>query len=318
MISRIVCLIVPCFNEEDSIAPFYEGIEKIRSPLMERGLILKILFVDDGSTDETLVRIEQTAAARKISTEILELSRNFGKEAALTAGLDRAVADAVIPIDVDLQDPPEVVVKMVDVWLSTGCDVVNAIRRDRSSDGFIKRSSAQGFYRIHNRISKEKIPYNVGDFRLLSKQVVIELRSLREGHRLLKGLIPWLGFHTESVDYIRAQRNAGKAKMSPSRLVSLAGDGLLGSSLAPLRVSLFVGLTGVFLNLAFLSVVLIRSLIGDVNPPGYVSLLSSLFLFGSVLLVMLGILGEYVGRIFEEVRQRPLYVVRSSRSLDDD
>ena len=316
--SNVLCLVVPCYNESESINLFFDGICKIQSALVERGIDLKILFVDDGSTDATLLAIEKNASVRKISVEVIELSRNFGKEAALTAGLDQVIADAVVPIDVDLQDPPEVIIQMVDVWISTGCDVVNAVRADRSSDGFFKRFSAQGFYKVHNRISKEKIPYNVGDFRLLSDQVVRELRSLREGNRLLKGLIPWLGFHTESVQYSRTPRSAGKAKMSPTKLISLAGDGLLGASLVPLRASLLIGLLGVFINLCFLATVLLQSLLGASTPSGYVSLLSALSLFGSVLLIMIGVVGEYVGRIFEQIKQRPLYIVKSRRSLDED
>ena len=317
-VSKVLCLVVPCFNESDSISLFFQSVQKIQMPLVERGVSLKILFVDDGSTDQTLLEIERHALLRKIPSEVIELSRNFGKEAALTAGLDKVVADAVIPIDVDLQDPPEVVIQLVDVWLSTGCDIVNAVRADRRSDGFLKRFSAQGFYKVHNRISKEKIPYNVGDFRLLSVQVVRELRSLREGNRLLKGLIPWLGFHTESILYSRTPRSAGKAKMSPSKLISLAGDGLLGSSLVPLRASLLLGLFGVLINLSFLAVVLVQSLIGESAPSGYISLLSALSLFGSVLLVMVGVLGEYVGRIFQQIKQRPLYIIKSSKSLVED
>jgi len=307
---KSLTLIIPVFNEQESISLFLDRARPALAQalaLMGANACADYLFVDDGSTDRTQ---DVLAILSGLSPDVrfIALSRNFGKEAALAAGISQAHSDAIIPIDVDLQDPPEVIVDMVRMWLG-GAQVVNARRIDRSSDGWFKRWSAQSFYRILNRLSDHPIPENVGDFRLLDRQAVDILKQLSERARFNKGLFSWIGFRVATVDYERAPRGAGETKWNTRRLWSLALDGIVSSTTIPLRMWSYVGVAiaaGAFLYALFLVVVALTT---GTGAPGYASIMVTMLMLGGLNLLSLGIMGEYLGRVAREVRSRPLYVI---------
>ncbi len=267
-----------------------------------------MICIDDGSTDSTLQELIALSRADP-RFRVLELSRNFGKEAALTAGLDAARGDAVIPMDADLQDPPEVVKQMVAAW-QEGAEVVLARRSDRSSDGMLKRKTAAWFYQLHNRVSTTQIPANVGDFRLMDRAVVDALKLLPERQRFMKGLFAWVGFRSQVVEYVRPPRLAGTTKFSGFKLLHLAMEGFTGFSAVPLKLSMYVGALGALVTLAYAIFVILYTIIHGRSVPGYASLLVAILFFGSAQLVSIGLLGEYIGRIYLETKQRPTYLIR--------
>lgn len=303
-------IIVPVFNEQDSISLFLEAAQ----PPVARALALlgpgawaEFLFVDDGSTDRT-GDILSILARMNPTVRLLSLSRNFGKEAALAAGIDHARGDAVIPIDVDLQDPPQLIVEMVRHWLA-GAQVVNARRTDRSSDGWFKRWSAHGFYRLLNRVSDYPIPENVGDFRLLDRRAVDVVKQLGEQARFNKGLFSWIGFRVATVDYARAPRGAGTTKWRWGKLWTLAVDGVTASTTMPLRVWSYIGGAIALLAFGYAAFLMVHRLVTGADVPGYASIMVAVLMLGGLNLLSLGIIGEYLGRVAREVRQRPLYVI---------
>jgi glycosyltransferase involved in cell wall biosynthesis len=302
----VVSLVVPFYNEGAATEMFFGAITSATDNI--ETVEFEIVCIDDGSKDDTLARL--LAASRSDPRiRVIELSRNFGKEAALTAGLDAAIGDAVIPMDADLQDPPELIVQMIDKW-RLGADVVLARRTDRHDDSMAKRGTANLFYRIHNRVSHVEIPSNVGDFRLMNRASVDALKQLPERQRFMKGMFAWIGFRTDVVDYVRPARAAGTSKFTGWKLWNFALEGFTSFSSAPLRIWTYVGLCGTLLTLAYLTFIVIRTLIYGIDVPGYASLLVSILFFGSLQLLSIGILGEYIGRIYMESKQRPLYVVR--------
>lgn len=269
----------------------------------------EFVCVDDGSKDDTLQRLvvlsEQDSRFR-----IVELSRNFGKEAALTAGLDVARGDAVIPIDADLQDPPSLIAQLINAWKETAADVVLAKRSDRQSDSIAKRWSAAVFYDMHNWISQIKIPANVGDCRLMTRVVVDALKQLPEKQRFMKGLFAWVGFKTVTIEYTREKRFAGTSKFSGWKLWNFALEGITSFSSLPLRIWTYIGMVGALVTLFYGLYIVMRTIIQGVDVPGYASLLVSILFFGSLQLMGLGMLGEYVGRIYMESKHRPTYLIR--------
>ncbi|MFT8891222.1 glycosyltransferase family 2 protein [Acetobacter papayae] len=304
--TQLISLIVPCYNESRSIdvftatiMPFLESIPDTR---------WEIICIDDGSQDDTLQKITALTKQSPIFRAI-ELSRNFGKEAALTAGLDASRGDAVIPIDVDLQDPPELLAEMVEAWRK-GAEVVVARRIDRTADSFLKRLSANAFYKFHNAISKIKIPENVGDFRLIDRSVVEALKQFPERQRFMKGLFSWVGFRTVTIDYVRPVRCAGDSKFSALSLWNLAMEGVTSFSTVPLRIWTYIGGIGAVLALLYGGLILTRTLIIGNPVPGYTSLFVAVTFFGSVQLISIGLLGEYIGRIYMETKCRPTYIIR--------
>ncbi len=305
-------MIVPVKNEADAIAPFLARAVPVLASLV--GEAWEILFVDDGSTDATVVAVAAARAAHP-RIRLLSLSRNFGKEAALSAGLDHATGDAVVPMDVDLQDPPEVLADMVARWRE-GFDVVYGVRRSRASDHPAKRATATLFYRAHNLLSPDKIPEHAGDFRLLDRRVVDVIRSLPERNRFMKGLFAWTGFRQVGVPYDRAPRAHGRSKFGGWRLWTLALDGITSSSTMPLRVWSYLGGVVALGALAYAVWMVVLTLAYGSPVAGYPSLLVAVLFLGGVQLVSLGILGEYVGRILIEAKQRPLYVVRDRLGFD--
>lgn len=309
---QCVSIVVPFYNEEAGIGVFYDTLRPVMDALAD--VDFEVVCIDDGSKDHTL-RALVSLTQRDGRFRVIELSRNFGKEAALTAGLDAARGDAVIPIDADLQDPPELIEPMVRAW-QAGHDVVLARRTDRSTDSFLKRKTAELFYRVHNRFSSVKIPDNVGDFRLMDRAVVKAIQQLPEQQRFMKGLFAWVGFRSITLDYARSARSSGVTKFSGWKLWNFALEGITSFSSAPLKFWSYVGGVGSLVSLAYALFIIVRTLVMGVDLPGYASLMVAVIFFGSVQLMSIGMLGEYIGRIYMESKRRPLYVVRRHYGQD--
>jgi glycosyltransferase involved in cell wall biosynthesis len=309
----ILSLVAPAFNEAGVIEPFLARVRPILEDTVRPlgpGSTFEILFVDDGSTDGTLKELRQARGGDE-RIRIVSLSRNFGKDVALTAGLEFARGLAVIPIDVDLQDPPELIPQMVERWLA-GYDVVTARRVDRSSDGQLKRGTAHLFYKVFNRLAERPMLEDAGDFRLLSRQVVEALNRFPERSRFMKGLFAWVGFEQCVVDYVRPARERGSSKWRYWRLWNFALDGITGSTTAPLRVWSYAGAVAAGFAILYAVFLIARTLIVGVEVPGYASLMVVVLLFGGLNLLSLGVIGEYLGRTYTEVKGRPLYIVRET------
>lgn len=312
-------LIVPVLNEEAAIAPFLDRSASALDRALEllaSGATAEWVFVNDGSTDATEAVIAGRAA-RDTRVRLVNLSRNFGKEAALAAGIDHARGKAVIPIDVDLQDPPELIVEMVRAWLD-GAQVVNARRSDRSSDAVVKRVTARWFYRLYNRLADHPIPENVGDFRLMDREAVEVIRRLGEHSRFNKGLFSWVGFDVATIDYQREARQSGQSKWPALRLWTLAIDGIVASSTVPLRIWTYLGAMIAIGAFSYAVFVILYTLTTGGDAPGYASIMVAVLFLGGLNMLALGVLGEYVGRIATEVRRRPLYVVSSTLGFQED
>jgi glycosyltransferase involved in cell wall biosynthesis len=307
----LLSLVVPVFNEEAAIAPFLDRAGAAIENACRRvgpGTTYEIIFVDDGSTDATAA-ILIAARMQRSEIEVVCLSRNFGKDAALAAGLRHARGHAVIPIDVDLQDPPEVIEEMVALWMA-GAVIVNGVRCGRKADTLLKRLTARGFYGVYNRFADQGIASNAGDFRLLDRQVVDILNTLPERSRFMKGLFSWVGFRQAEVRFVREPRRTGQTKWRYWRLWNFALDGLTGSTTAPLRVWTYIGLTVAGFAILYGMVLIGLTLATGNSVPGYPSIMVTILFLGGLNLLSLGIMGEYVGRIAAEVRGRPLYLVR--------
>jgi len=313
MVAPLLSVIVPVKNEEESIIPFVERVSAILEEAAE-GKGWEILFVDDGSKDSTLAAIV-AANHREPRVRALSLSRNFGKEAALSAGLDHALGNAVVPMDVDMQDPPEVLPEMVAKWRE-GHEMVFGVRRCRASDGLAKRLTASLYYRAHNWVSSEKIPENAGDFRLMDRKVVDVIRAMPERNRFMKGLFAWAGFRQTSVEYDRAERETGTTKYNYWKLWTLALDGITSASTVPLRIWSYVGAVIALFALGYAGFIAFDTMVFGNRVPGYASMMVSVLFLGGVQLISLGVLGEYVGRILTETKQRPLYVVRDTVGIE--
>lgn len=309
----LLSIIVPVKDEEDAIAPFVARVAPILSAIC--GQDWEILFIDDGSTDATMAAII-LANQQEPRVKAASLSRNFGKEPALSAGLELARGQAVVPMDVDLQDPPEVLSEMVAKW-KAGSDVVYGVRRNRQSDSLPKRLTADLYYRAHNWLSSDKIPEHAGDFRLLDRKVVDVIRRMPERNRFMKGLFAWSGFKQDAVEYDRVERTVGTTKFRYWKLWTLALDGITSSSTVPLRVWSYLGAIIALLALGYAIFVAIKTALYGIDVPGYASMMTAILFFGGLQLLSLGVLGEYVGRILVETKQRPIYVVRETIGMED-
>jgi glycosyltransferase involved in cell wall biosynthesis len=307
-------VIVPVKDEEQAITPFVARVAPILDRLFADGA-WEILFIDDGSEDATLAAI-MAANGREPRVRALSLSRNFGKEAALSAGLDHASGQAVIPMDVDLQDPPEVIGEMLDKWRE-GYEVVYGVRRNRSADTLPKRLTADLYYRAHNYLSDDKIPEHAGDFRLLDRAVVEVIRRMPERNRFMKGLFAWSGFRQAAVEYDRVPRTVGNSKFRYWKLWTLALDGITSASTMPLRIWSYLGVLIALLALVYAIFLAVRTTLLGTDVPGYASIMVATLFLGGVQLISLGVLGEYVGRILVETKQRPIYVVRQRVGLEE-
>jgi len=300
----LISLVVPVFNEAEAIPVFLAETRKALA-----GLRLEIVFVNDGSADGTLAALQEKAA-RDERLVVVNLSRNFGKEAALTAGLQVASGDAVVPIDVDLQDPPELIHRFIEKWRD-GYDVAYGLREDRSSDELAKRKTAAWFYAIFNQATDTPIPVNTGDFRLMDRRVVDALNLLPERVRFTKGLFAWVGFNAAPVPYVRPVRSAGSSKFNARRLWRLALDGVFSFSSAPLRIWSYVGAVIAGGAGIYAVWIIAKTLALGRDMPGYPSLMTVVLFLGGIQLVTLGIIGEYLSRMFVEMKGRPIYIIES-------
>lgn len=302
-------IVIPVKDEENTIQPCLARLTPILQGLKDPAAkSFEILFVDDGSSDTTLEVVRKANEADP-HIRCISLSRNFGKEAALSAGLDAARGNAVIPLDVDLQDPPEVIGEMVQKWRD-GYDVVYGVRDNRETDSIPKRMTADLYYRAHNWLSSDKIPEHAGDFRLLDRKVVDVIRAMPERNRFMKGLFAWAGFRQTAVSYHREERTIGSTKFNYWKLWTLAIDGITSASTVPLRIWSYLGGLVALGALAYAIFIIIRTLTSGIEVPGYASLMVAILFLGGLQLLSLGVLGEYVGRILTETKARPLYVIR--------
>ncbi len=306
--TRRVSIVTPFYNEAGVVAIYFARLGEALRPLSER-FEFEFVCVNDGSRDATLRELQAVKPpfGRLV---LVDLSRNFGKEAALSAGLDFATGDAVIPMDADLQDPPELIPQMIDRWLA-GTPVVLAVREDRSSDGWLKRSTSAAFYAVHNRLADTPIPPNAGDFRLIDRSVADVIRALPERQRFMKGLLSWAGFPAEALSYTRPPRASGRTKWNYAKLMNLAVEGITSFSTAPLRASTVLGAVFALVSMLYGVFIMVRTMVFGVDLPGYASVFVAVAFMGGVQLLSLGVLGEYVGRIYMESKQRPVYVVRA-------
>ncbi|WP_404711218.1 glycosyltransferase family 2 protein [Sphingomonas sp. MMS24-J13] len=314
----LLSLIVPVKDEEEAIPPFLTRITGVLDALRTpegAAVEWEILFVDDGSQDATLAAI-MAGHTRDPRIAAISLSRNFGKEAALSAGLDHARGVTVVPIDVDMQDPPEVIGEMLDRWRE-GHEVVYGVRRNRMTDSFPKRLTADLYYRAHNWLSDDKIPEHAGDFRLLDRRVVEVIRAMPERNRFMKGLFAWGGFRQTAVYYDRAERAVGTTKFNYLKLWKLAVDGLTSASTVPLRVWSYIGGAIAVGALAYAFFLIARTILYGVDVAGYASMMVAVLFLGGIQLLSLGVLGEYIGRILVETKRRPIYVVRERIGIAD-
>ncbi len=300
-----ITILIPCYNEENSLNLLYERLIVLRKTLPDYEF--QFLLVNDGSSDNTLVEMK-ALHERDLSVSYLSLSRNFGKENAMLAGLDYAEGDAVILMDADLQDPPELIPQMIAEW-EKGYDDVYARRRSRAGETWFKKASAHWYYRVLQKFAEIDIPADVGDFRLLDRQAVDALCSMREKQRYTKGLFSWIGFNKKELLFDREPRAAGNSKMNFLKLVGLAVDGITSFSVAPLRLASVLGLVISTLTFLYLVFVIIKTLLFGDPVAGYPSMISIILFIGGIQLIVLGIIGEYVGRIFYEAKGRPDYLV---------
>ena len=308
----LVSIICPMHNEANSIEALHSALIEVFANHPQTHF--EVVCIDDGSNDHTLsllIRLNQHDARFKV----VELSRRFGKEAALTAGMDNAIGDAVIPFDADLQDPPELIPKMIKAW-QAGAEVVLAKRVDRTVDSLAKRITASWFYRLHNQIAEVAIPENVGDFRLMDHKVVQALKLLPEQQRFMKGLFAWVGFSSVTIEYTRKERQAGKTKFSAWNLWNFAIEGITSFSAAPLKIWTYVGLAGALISFLYASFIVLRTILFGIDVPGYASLLVAILFLGSLQLISVGMLGEYIGRIYMETKRRPSYLIRNTYGVD--
>lgn len=312
----LISVVAPVFNEEDGVVEFYDrttkAMEAISPPVRH-----ELVFVNDGSTDGTLDILRKLAASDR-RARVIDLSRNFGHQLAITSGIDNARGDAVVVIDADLQDPPEVIADMVQKWRD-GFKVVYGVRTQRAGENRFKLWTAKVFYRLLNRLSDTPLPVDSGDFRLLDRQVVDALCQFREENRYIRGMVSWIGFSQTAVEYARDPRYAGETKYTFRKMVKFAADGITSFSEKPLRVSIQVGLVTCFVALAVALIIAVGKLLEPESAlPGYASLMVVVLFFGGVQLLSIGLLGEYVGRIYRESKRRPLYFVSERLNFDDD
>lgn len=313
---QLISIVVPAYNEEEALAEFHRRVSAVLDSLAYRG---EIIYVNDGSTDNTFgVMLELKKNDSRVA--IVDLSRNFGKEIALTAGLDYARGDGVVVIDADLQDPPEMIHELIKDW-EGGYDVVYAKRISREGESMIKKATAKSFYRFMHYLGGINIPEDTGDFRLLSRRAVDSLKQLREQHRFMKGLFTWIGYPQKAVLYRRDPRFVGKTKWNYWRLWNFALEGITSFTITPLKIATYIGLSTSFLAFVYAAFVFFKALIYGDRVRGYPSLMVVILFLGGIQLFSIGVIGEYLGRIFNETKGRPLYFIKhyfASLSQDND
>ncbi|WP_439813693.1 glycosyltransferase family 2 protein [Zavarzinia sp. CC-PAN008] len=308
----VLSVVVPMHNEEPMLDLLFGRLKAVLDPLGES---YEIVCVDDGSKDATVERLASRAAADP-TIRIVKLSRNFGKENAITAGLDHARGQAIVPMDADLQDPPELIPEFLGLWRQ-GYDVVYGLRRSRNEDTAVKRQTARAFYRVFNALTEVRIPSDAGDFRLMDRRVVEAVRRLPERNRFNKGIFAWVGFRQVAVPYDRPERAAGTSKWPLWRLWNFALDGITGFSTLPLRLWSYLGFVVAVASIVYGSYLVLRVLFLGVEVPGYASTMAAVLFLGGIQLLTLGIFGEYLGRLYGEAKRRPLYIVDRLHGFDD-
>jgi len=302
-----ISLVVPLFNEESNVRAFFDRVASVFKGELDT-YDLEIVCVNDGSRDSTLQKLLEIQDS-PASVRIVDFSRNFGKEAALTAGIDYAQGDIVVPIDADLQHPPETVLTMLRLW-EQGWEVVLAKRTDRSTDRAVQKVTAKAFYELSRHISNVEIPADVGDFRLMDRKVVEALKQLRENTRFMKGIFAWVGFKTTMVEYAVEPRTQGVTKFNTWKLWNFALEGISSFSTLPLRIWMYIGAAMSGLSILYAIYLIIKTVVFGVVTPGFASLMVAILLLSGVQLIGIGVLGEYMGRVFTEVKGRPIYIVR--------
>ena len=304
----LISIIIPVYNEKEVIETFYLALKSTLQNLPKYEF--EILFVDDGSKDESLVNL-LNIQSKDSRIRIIELSRNFGKEQALTAGLKNCKGFAGIPIDVDLQDPINLIIRLIEEWEKEKSDIVIAKRVSRESDSFFKRISATIFYRLINWIGEHPIPNNVGDCRLLSRKVIDSINMLEEKNRFMKGIFSWIGFKVATIEFIREKRPSGKTKFDSLKLFGLALKAITSFSSAPIRFWTYMGAIVSFSSFCYATFVVLRTLIFGIDVPGYASLLVLILFIGGIQLMSIGTIGEYISKIYLETKNRPIYIIRN-------
>ncbi|MBN1378409.1 MAG: glycosyltransferase [Gammaproteobacteria bacterium] len=313
MTQKKISILVPMYNESEVIPFFFTTIEK---ELTQLDLEYEIICVNDGSRDNTLQQLTEYAA-KDSRIKVVSFSRNFGKEAAMTAALEYSSGDAVIPIDADLQDPPELIHEMIAEWRE-GFDVVYAKRSSRVTDSLIKRQTAGWFYALFNRMSETDIPRNVGDYRLMDRKVVEAIKKLPEKVRFMKGLFSWPGFNSTTVEYERQKRAEGGTKFNYWNLWNFAISGITSFSTLPIRIGTYLGLMIASISFCYGFYIITKTLLFGRDAPGYASIMVVMLFLGGVQLFFMGLMGEYIGRIYKEVKNRPLYVVEREIGFNND
>ena len=302
----LISLIVPIFNEQETITSFYNAV---REDYFLQQKNVEIVFVNDGSSDESELII-YSLIEKDPNIRLVNFSRNFGKETALFCGLEKSYGDVVIPLDVDLQDPIKVIGEMYKKW-EEGAEIVLAKRADRSQDHLLKRITANCFYKLHNALSHSKIEENVGDFRLMSRRYVDIIISLDEKNLFMKGLLSWPGFNSVVVEYVRPERIAGTTKFNALKLLNLAIEGITSFSTTPLKLASYTGFLVSFFSIFYGVSIVFQKLFFNIEVPGYASIMTVVAFLGGIQLITIGILGEYIGRIYIETKARPRYIIQS-------
>ena len=303
---KTISIIIPVYNEIDVLPNFFDELFNIINRI--KFYNFQLLIINDGSNDESLNYLK-SLKLKNNNISIIDFSKNFGKEAALTAGVDNAIGEAVIPIDCDLQDPPSLILELIREW-EKGFDIVEARRIDRNNDTIFKKVTANFFHSLLNLLTNNVISKNVGDYRLISKEVILQIKKLKERNRYMKGLLSWPGFNKTYVEYKRLKRSAGKSKFNLFKLFQLALDGITSFSVIPLKAISLFGIVGALTSIIFSIIILFQKFFLSSLISGYAFLIMILLFFGSLQLISLGIIGEYIGKIYFEVKQRPIYIIK--------
>lgn len=312
MRKNLLSVVVPVFNEEESICETVNRLLGLRA-VMQSELDLEFLFIDDGSKDRTLALLKNISATNSC-VKVVSFSRNFGHQIAITAGIDVAVGDYVAVIDADLQDPPELIADMYRLAL-TGYDVVYGKRRSRAGESFFKKSTAALFYRLLNFMCEIEIPSDTGDFRLMSRSVVDSFKQMPERHRFVRGMVAWLGFRTIQLEYDRAKRYAGETKYPLKKMIAFAANAILSFSKKPLTLATRLGFITTLIGLGLGTYMLYQKLFTNIPIPGFTALFLSIVVFSGVQIMLIGLVGEYIARIFEEIKGRPLYIIEHAFNI---
>lgn len=307
----VVSIVLPVFNEEQTLPALYTRVSDVMQTLGES---YEILFVDDGSRDASLALLKSFGATDP-AIKIMSLSRNFGHQIAITCGLDHASGEAVVIMDADLQDPPEVIPQLITKWRE-GYDVVYAVREKRQGEGLFKRGTAAFFYRVLRLLTQIDIPLDTGDFRLLSRRAVNALCSVRERSRFVRGLVSWIGYRQTGVTFAREERKAGETKYPFRKMLRFALDGITTFSFAPLQAAMYLGFVTAGSSFLYIFYAVLLKLFTERTVPGWTSLMVAVLFVGGVQLIALGIIGEYLGRVYDEVKQRPLYLIKEQLGFE--